>query len=150
MPRILEDIHPALWFTYVHLHNAAAPVVTQRVKFHADLRLEKVAHLTNHIFNQGYLAPRLRSCVSWQGVCGKKIQEHASVQELLSWGEGASEEKAIRLIIGKSLHRAIRTFLTAFVDESVQSSHHQAHHVPVISCPSTPSTPCTSHSTIYC
>ncbi|KAF7986974.1 hypothetical protein HWV62_31 [Athelia sp. TMB] len=96
---MIEDIHPALWFTYVHLHNAAAPVVTQRVKFHADLRLEKVAHLTNHIFNQGYLAPRLRSCVSWQGVCGKKIQEHASVQELLSWGEGASEEKAIRLII---------------------------------------------------
>lgn len=91
----------AIWFSYIHPNNAAAPVVTQRIKFHAQVKLEKLAHITNHVFGQGYLPANLRPFVRWEGVCGKVIHEHVSVSDLLTWGEGICEDKAIRLVIGK-------------------------------------------------
>lgn len=91
----------AIWFSYIHPKNAAAPVVTQRIKFHAQVKLEKLAHITNHVFGQGYLPANLRPFVRWEGVCGKVIHEHVSVSDLLTWGEGICEDKAIRLVIGK-------------------------------------------------
>jgi len=101
---VIEDMPPAIWFNYVYLHNAATPVVTQRVKFDAQIKLEKLAHVTNHIFSQGYLPANLRAVVHWEGVCGKRIQECANIDDVLSWGEGVSEEKAIRLIIDDAPH----------------------------------------------
>lgn len=98
---LLEDIPPAIWFSYAYLHNAAASVVTQRVKFDDSAKLEKLAHLTNHIFTNGYLPAKLRAAVHWQGVCGKRLQECANVYDVLLCGEGVSEDKAIRLIIGR-------------------------------------------------
>jgi hypothetical protein len=93
-----------LWFTYVHLHNISVHPVTQRVKLVGPPtnpgRLERFANVTNYIFNQGYLASKLRPVVHWEEQCGKRIEEHLRVEELLLTGAGASEDKPLRLVIG--------------------------------------------------
>lgn len=76
-------------------------VVTQRIKF-AGLprRFEKLAHVTNYVFAQGFLPSKYRAVVHWQSPCGKRINECATVDEILVAGEGTSEEKSLRLVIG--------------------------------------------------
>lgn len=95
------DIPPAIWFSYVYLHNPTAHIVTQRIKFdHPEVKFEKLAHISNYIFNEGFLQAKLRSVVYWRGICGKRIEESVRVEDLLAWGEGISEEKPLQLIIG--------------------------------------------------
>ncbi|KDQ62702.1 hypothetical protein JAAARDRAFT_54605 [Jaapia argillacea MUCL 33604] len=97
---VIADRIPAIWFSYVYLHNPGPQVVSQRIKLDSPLhKFDKLAHLTNHIFNQGYLPPKFRTLVHWEGVCGKKIEEHIAVEHLLCSGEGICEEKALRLVI---------------------------------------------------
>jgi hypothetical protein len=104
----IADIPPAAWFSYHYTSaGAAAPVVKQRVKIDAlhsacHPAHPKVAHLTNHIFQQGYLAKNLRSRVHWQSACGKKLEEHVDLFELLAAGEGVAEDKTLHLVIGMS------------------------------------------------
>jgi hypothetical protein len=43
---------------------------------------------------------RVRSMVSWKGAYGKRIEESARVEDVLSWGEGVCE-KSLRLVIGE-------------------------------------------------
>ena len=62
--------------------------------------MERLAHLTNYIFSQGYLEPKYRTVVHWEGLCGKKIEEGTRVEEVLGWGVGGCEEKPLKLIIG--------------------------------------------------
>ncbi|KAG1780497.1 hypothetical protein EV702DRAFT_1023100 [Suillus placidus] len=66
-------------------HRSVTPAVTQRVKFcHAqDAKLEIIANLTNHIFRDGYLPARYRTVVTWQGTCGRKIEEHEKLEQAL-------------------------------------------------------------------
>jgi hypothetical protein len=101
---VIEDVPPAIWFSYVYLHNAVTPAVTQRIKFDAHVQLEKLAHVTNHVFGEGYLPAKFRTVVHWEGVCGKPILESATLADVLSWGEGVSENKAIRLVIDDAPH----------------------------------------------
>lgn len=99
---MIEDVPTALWFSYIYLENTGVRIVTQRVKLTAlPKKLERLAHVTNHIFSQGYLAPNLRSVVYWQSPCGKRIEEHVRVEDLLASGEGTSEDKPLRFVIGK-------------------------------------------------
>ena len=96
----------------MYKHNHAAPVVTQRVKLPAfptapsgcrasvAVKMELLAHLTNYIFSQRYLAPNYRTVVHWEGLCGKKIEECTSIGELLGCGVGGCEEKPLKLVIG--------------------------------------------------
>ena len=99
----VADRPPALWFTYVYLRTPRAQAATQRIKLDApNLKCERLAHVTNHIFAKGYLPANYRSLVHWQGACGKQVDENAKVEDLLSWGEGVSEDKSLRLIIGAS------------------------------------------------
>ncbi|KAG6919252.1 hypothetical protein DXG01_008048 [Tephrocybe rancida] len=118
---IIQDMPTSLWFTYVYRHNASAPHVAQRVKLAAAAsqqgRMDLIAHLTNHIFAEGYLSAKLRSVVHWEGACGKKIEEHFRVEEVLSWDLGTCEEKPLRLIIGMSTSMSIITF------RSITTSH---------------------------
>ncbi|KAI0795187.1 hypothetical protein BC629DRAFT_1286963 [Irpex lacteus] len=106
---VIADLPPALWFSYHYTSaGASAPAVKQRVKLEAlhtacHPAHPKVAHLTNHVFQQGYLAKHLRTKVYWQSVCGKKIEEHADLLELLAVGEGVAEDKTLRLVIGAYL-----------------------------------------------
>lgn len=104
---IVQDVPTTFWFTYVYTHNASAPVVIQRVKLgptEAQSRIELLAHVTNHIFKEGYLAAKLRPTVHWETPCGKKFEEHLRVDEILSWGHGTCEEKPLRLIIDAPIH----------------------------------------------
>ncbi|KAG6816823.1 hypothetical protein H0H87_002666 [Tephrocybe sp. NHM501043] len=100
---VIQDMPTTLWFTYVYRHNSSAPHVAQRVKLaeaaHQQGRMDLVAHLTNYVFSEGYLPNKLRSVVHWEDGCGKKIQEHFRVEEVLSWDLGCSEEKPLRLVI---------------------------------------------------
>ncbi|KAG6840865.1 hypothetical protein C0991_003668 [Blastosporella zonata] len=104
---IIQDMPSTLWFTYVYRHNAAAPRVVQRVKLaeaaHQQGRMDLVAHLTNYVFQQGYLHSKLRSVIHWEDGCGKEIEEQFRIEEVLSWELGASEEKPLRLVIGMSV-----------------------------------------------
>ncbi|KAI0042042.1 hypothetical protein FA95DRAFT_1525797 [Auriscalpium vulgare] len=97
---VIADIPSAVWIKYVYLHTPRAHSATQRVRLdlpHA--KFERLAHVTNYVFAQGYLPANMRSLVYWQGICGKQVDENAKVEEVLSWGEGVSEDKALRLII---------------------------------------------------
>ncbi|TFY77796.1 hypothetical protein EWM64_g6217 [Hericium alpestre] len=83
-----------------HVHTPRAHVATQRIKLDAPHhKFDRLAHVTNYIFAQGYLPANLRSLVYWRGICGKQIDENAKIEDLLSWGEGVSEDKSLRLII---------------------------------------------------
>ncbi|KAG2155798.1 uncharacterized protein EDB93DRAFT_1101586 [Suillus bovinus] len=90
-------------------HKNATPAVTQRVKLcHAqEAKLEIIAHLTNHIFRNGYLAARYRTVVTWQGTCGRKIGEHEKLDALLAAGEGLSDTSSLRLIIDFAIARGV-------------------------------------------
>ncbi|KAG5651220.1 hypothetical protein H0H81_009449 [Sphagnurus paluster] len=103
---IVQDVPTTFWFTYVYTHNASAPVVVQRVKLTAceSTRIEFLAHVTNHIFKEGYLAAKLRPTVHWEAPCGKKFEEHLRVEEILALGHGTCEEKPLRLIIDTPIH----------------------------------------------
>jgi hypothetical protein len=74
-------------------------------RFHLSLPqmkcCDRLAHITNYIFAQGYLPCRAGSMVSWKGACEKHIEESVKVEDVLSWGEGVCEEKPHRLVIGK-------------------------------------------------
>ncbi|KAF8073986.1 hypothetical protein FPV67DRAFT_1666729 [Lyophyllum atratum] len=110
---VVQDVPAALWFKCVYLHNASAPVVAQRVKLAASEtqgRMEMFANVTNHVFKEGFLAAKLRPVVHWEDACGKKIEEHARVNDVLAWGEGICEDKPLRLIIG--------AFVSAVIDPS--------------------------------
>ncbi|KAG1825029.1 hypothetical protein EV424DRAFT_1394685 [Suillus variegatus] len=98
---VIADCPPHLWFSYVYTHKNVTPAVAQRVKFcHAqEAKLEIIAHLTNHIFRNGYLPARYRTVVTWQGTCGRKIEEHEKLDALLTAGEGLSETSPLRLVI---------------------------------------------------
>ena len=104
-----------MWFTYVYKHKPAAPVVMQRIKLPAfptatdgcpavvPVKMERVAHLTNYIFSQGYVAAKYRTVVHWEGPCGKKIEETTCVEAVLGCGVGGCEEKPLKLVIGRCL-----------------------------------------------
>jgi len=99
--KITADIPAAVWVHYEYVHCARPHTATQRIRL--DLPhmkcCERLAHITNYIFAQGYLPCRVRSLVSWKGTCGKHIEECAKVEDVLSWGEGVCEEKPLRLVI---------------------------------------------------
>jgi hypothetical protein len=95
------DVIPALWFSYAYTHGPKEKAVTQRIKF-ANLahKPERLAHITNHIFSQGFVESKWRPVVHWQAVCGKRVEEHTKIEELLWRGEGDNEDKPLRLVIG--------------------------------------------------
>lgn len=101
---IIRDIPAGLWFKYHFTSgNASGHTVTQRVKLeklhhqkHHDLVL---AHVTNYIFDHGFVKAKLRSKVFWQGIHGKRIPEEIELRELLLAGQGVTEHKALTLHI---------------------------------------------------
>ncbi|KAF9493622.1 hypothetical protein BDN71DRAFT_1082659 [Pleurotus eryngii] len=104
---VIADMPPALWFTYNYVNSPTGHVVAQRIKFDTaqvnGAPFEKLAHVTNHIFRQGYLPARFRSLVHWEGSCGKRLSEGSSFPEVFAEGFGATEERPLRLVIGKNI-----------------------------------------------
>ena len=52
----------------------------------------------NHIFAKGHLSVYYRSLTHRQDACGKLVDENTKAEELMSWCEGVSEDKSLRLI----------------------------------------------------
>ena len=99
----LADIPSAIWVHYEYVHCARPHTATQRIRLDLPQMkcCERLAHITNYIFTQGYLPCKARSMVSWKGKCGKHIEECTKVEDVLSWGEGVCEEKPLRLVVGE-------------------------------------------------
>lgn len=126
------DVPPALWFTY-HYTITGKNGATQRVKldalapFQAGFR-PKLAHVTNHVFAQGFLAAHLRSRVHWEGVCGKPVAEHSDLFDLLCAGEGMCEEKPMKLVIGAlACPIPLARMLMAYIDDAFLHVHGHCH-----------------------
>ncbi len=98
------DTPTALWIHYEYTQGArSALTATQRIRLdlpHA--KLECLGHVTNYIFAQGYLPCEVRSLVTWKNPCGKRIEECEQLECLLARGEGACEERPLRLVVGAS------------------------------------------------
>jgi len=95
---VVEDIPTCLWFHYVYLHgHTPHPTATQRIKLN-EHNFDSLAHVTNYIFKEGFVAAKYRSVVHWAQPCGKRIGENVCVNVLLLEGEG-TEDKPLRLII---------------------------------------------------
>ncbi|KAI9429741.1 hypothetical protein H4582DRAFT_2072453 [Lactarius indigo] len=100
---VISDIPVAIWVHYEYLHDRHSHTSVQRIRLDLpDNKFERLAHLTNHIFAKGYLPNKVRSAVSWKSASGKHIEENARVDDVLSLGEGVSEDKPLRLVIGRS------------------------------------------------
>jgi hypothetical protein len=108
----IADIPAAIWVHYEYLHCSHPHTATQRIRLDLPQMkcFERLAHITNYIFAQGYLPCRARSMVSWKGACGKHIEESVKVEDVLSWGEGVCEEKPLRLVIGKCYCKDLSSF----------------------------------------
>ncbi|KAH8979238.1 hypothetical protein EDB92DRAFT_417763 [Lactarius akahatsu] len=98
---VIADIPAAVWVHYEYAHCTRHHTATQRIRLDAPHMkgCERLAHITNYIFAQGYLPCKVRSLVSWKGACGRHLEECARVEDVLSWGEGTCEHKPLRLVI---------------------------------------------------
>ncbi|KAL9711352.1 hypothetical protein Ac2012v2_005897 [Leucoagaricus gongylophorus] len=101
----VEDVPTALWFTYRYVYSPAAKVAIQRIRLNQNIKLQQIAHLTNHIFTQGYLPAPYRPLVYWETQCGVRLAEDTNITETLAHGFGVTEGKAIKLVVGE-LRRA--------------------------------------------
>ncbi|KIK92569.1 hypothetical protein PAXRUDRAFT_147010 [Paxillus rubicundulus Ve08.2h10] len=110
---VIADSLPVVWFSYHYLHRASAPVVVQRVRLDAvETKFKLVAQLTNHIFHSGYLPAHLRTKVYWKGSCGRNVEEHERLQDLLEAGDGTCETSCLRLNIGRLIFGREGLFFT--------------------------------------
>ncbi|KAF9449107.1 fruit-body specific gene C [Macrolepiota fuliginosa MF-IS2] len=130
---VIEDVPTQLWFTYYYVHSPNAKVSIQRVRLNQGFKFEHLAHLTNYVFGQGYLPAYYRPLVHWQAPCGKKLSEDVHVIDILSNGDGVTENKAIKLII--DAHQ----FHPHHPHSPCDPHHH--HHIPSPCTPSRPGTP---------
>jgi len=95
---VVEDVPTCLWFSYVYLHgHTPHPAASQRIKL-TEHNFESLAHLTNYIFKEGFVAPKFRSVVHWAQPCGKRVGENVCLNVLLLEGQG-TEDKPLRLVI---------------------------------------------------
>jgi hypothetical protein len=98
------DIPLAIWVHYVYVHCGQEHTATQRIRLDLPhFKCERLAHITNYIFAKGYLPGKARPLVCWKASCGKIVDECTKVEEVLSWGEGVTECKPLRLVIGEFL-----------------------------------------------
>lgn len=98
---VVDDVPTLFWFSYVYLHgHTTHATTTQRIKLNEHpVKLELLANITNYIFNQGFLAPKLRPVVHWEKPCGARVGDNVCVSVLLLEGQGTCEDKPLRLVI---------------------------------------------------
>ncbi|KAJ8516477.1 hypothetical protein ONZ45_g6234 [Pleurotus djamor] len=104
---IIADMPPGLWFTYSYVNSPTGHVVAQRVNFdslnvHGN-PFEKLGHITNHIFERGYIPAKYRSLVHWEGHCGERLSEGACLPDVFVEGIGSSEDYPLRLVIDNTV-----------------------------------------------
>ncbi|TFK71306.1 hypothetical protein BDN72DRAFT_837912 [Pluteus cervinus] len=126
---IVEDVPTTLWFSYHYVNTPVARPVTQRLKLTTlPVKFEKLAHVTNYIFKEGYLSAHLRPFVYWENTCGKRVEEAAAVTEILAFGEGTCEDKPLRLVINHDVHH--HHAHPGPVCHAPEPAHDHHHHVP--------------------
>jgi hypothetical protein len=108
--QLVADVPNAIWVRYVYVHTPRAHAATQRIRLGAAgcAPHDHLAHITNHIFAHGYLPVRVRACVYWEAPDGRRVSEETHVRELLAAGEGVSEERALKLLIGAYMFACLR------------------------------------------
>lgn len=74
-------------------------VTTQLIDISDDAHLY-LEDVLDHVFEQGFVDPKLRSVVWWEDSTSVRLKASSAVQDLLLRGAGSTPETALRLIIG--------------------------------------------------
>lgn len=79
------------------MHEQAA---AQLIDVRAAVHLFDLEDVLDHVFEQGFVDPKLRSVVWWEDCTSVGLKASSAVQDLLMQGAGSTPETALRLIIG--------------------------------------------------
>ena len=91
-----------IWLTYHQVSRANKPCSAQLVEL--DLHGHKLSDLEDvleHVFQQGYVDSKYRTCVYWEKKNGVRVKGSYHVEDLLKDGVGKCQDSALKLIIGK-------------------------------------------------
>ncbi|KAG6848775.1 hypothetical protein H0H93_014128 [Arthromyces matolae] len=84
---VIQDMPTSLWFTYVYRHNSTAPHVAQRIKLAAATaaqgRLDLLAHITNYVFQEGYLPGKYSH--KFEPLLCSSFLSTLTIEELAAW-----------------------------------------------------------------
>lgn len=73
---------------------------TQLIDVGDAVHLFDLEDVLDHVFEQGFVDPKLRSVVWWEDCTSVRLQASSTVQDLLACGAGSTPETALRLVIG--------------------------------------------------
>ncbi len=82
-------------------------VTTQLIDISDAAHLFDLEDVLDHVFEQGFVDPKLRSIVGWEDCTSVRLKAGSTVQDLLVRGAGCTPETALRLIIGVCLSSKI-------------------------------------------
>lgn len=89
-----------LWITYNQVSRVHEQVTAQSIDVSDASQLFNLEDILDHVYEQGFVDPKLRSFVWWEDCTSVPLKASSTVQELLVRGAGSTPETALRLIIG--------------------------------------------------
>ena len=75
-------------------------VTAQFIEISNAAHLFDLEDVRDHVFEQGFVDPKLRSVVWWEDCTSVRLKASSTVQDLLVRGAGSTPETALRLVIG--------------------------------------------------
>ena len=75
-------------------------VTAQLIDVSDAVHIFDLEDVLDHVFEQGFVDPKLRSAVWWEDCASVRLKSSSTVQDLLVRGAGSTPETALRLIIG--------------------------------------------------
>jgi hypothetical protein len=100
-----------LWITYDQASRKHEQVTPQLIDVGNAVHLFDLEDVLDHVFEQGFIDPKLRSVVWWEDRTSVRLKASSTVRDLLMRGAGSTPETALRLIISlyflRSYDRAV-------------------------------------------
>jgi hypothetical protein len=88
-----------LWITYDQASRMNEQVTAQLIDVSDAGHLSDLEDVLDHVFEQGFVDPKLRSVIWWEDCTSMRLNASSTVQDLLVRGAGSTPETALRLII---------------------------------------------------
>ena len=88
------------WITYNQASRMHEQVAAQLINVGDAVHIFDLEDVLDHVFDQGFMDPKLRSVVWWEDCTSVRLKASSTVQDLLVRGAGSTPETALRLIIG--------------------------------------------------
>jgi hypothetical protein len=89
-----------LWITYNQASRMHEQVTTQLIDVGDAVHLFDLEDVLDHVFEQGFVDPKLRSVVWWEDCTSVRLEGSSTIQDVLACGAGSTPETALRLVIG--------------------------------------------------